>query len=74
VRSLAVSCWQCRHEAIRNADHLPDHIIVPSFGPIGKSSRHTRAPPLAKLQLVQMLVIDARSQSKAEASARGEAA
>jgi len=30
-------------------------------------------PVAAKLQLVQMIVIDARSQPKAEASARGEA-
>ena len=33
VRSLAVSCWQCCHEALMNVDHLPEHVTVPSFGP-----------------------------------------
>jgi hypothetical protein len=33
VRSLDVSCWQCRHRAILSADPWPDHVRVPSFGP-----------------------------------------
>jgi hypothetical protein len=33
VRSLFVSCWQCHHEAVLNADRWPDHVTVPSFGP-----------------------------------------
>jgi hypothetical protein len=33
VRSLSVQCHQCRHEVIINADHLPGHVTVPSFGP-----------------------------------------
>jgi hypothetical protein len=32
VRSLAVSCWICRHEAILSADPWPDGIPVPTFG------------------------------------------
>jgi hypothetical protein len=29
VRSLAVSCWQCHHEAVLSADPWPDHVPVP---------------------------------------------
>jgi hypothetical protein len=32
VRSLAVQCRQCLHEAILNVDHLPGDVPVPSFG------------------------------------------
>jgi hypothetical protein len=31
VRSLAVQCHQCRHEAIMNVDHLPGDVTVPSL-------------------------------------------
>jgi hypothetical protein len=33
VRSLAVSRRQCHHEAVLSADHWPDHVPVPTFGP-----------------------------------------
>jgi hypothetical protein len=33
VRSLSVTCWQCHHERVINADQWPDEIEVPSFGP-----------------------------------------
>jgi hypothetical protein len=33
VRSLAVYCWQCHHEGVLSADHRPDHVAVPTFGP-----------------------------------------
>jgi hypothetical protein len=33
VRSIAVSCWQCHHEAVLSADRWPDHMAVPTFGP-----------------------------------------
>jgi hypothetical protein len=32
VRSLAVYCWQCHHEAVLSVDPWPQ-IPVPSFGP-----------------------------------------
>jgi hypothetical protein len=32
VRSIAVSCWQCHHEAVLSADRY-DHMAVPTFGP-----------------------------------------
>jgi hypothetical protein len=33
VRSLAVSFWQCHHQAVLSVDRLPDHMPVPAFGP-----------------------------------------
>jgi hypothetical protein len=33
VRSLAIYCWQCHHQAILSADSWPDNIAVPAFGP-----------------------------------------
>jgi hypothetical protein len=33
VRSLAVSCWHCHHQAVLSADSWPDDVPVPSFGP-----------------------------------------
>jgi hypothetical protein len=33
MRSLFVSCWQCHHQAVLSADHWPDDIPVPAFGP-----------------------------------------
>jgi hypothetical protein len=33
VRSLAVSCWQCHHEAVLSAGRWPDDVPLPSFGP-----------------------------------------
>jgi hypothetical protein len=33
VRSIAVSCWQCHHDAVLSADRWPDHMAVPTFGP-----------------------------------------
>jgi hypothetical protein len=33
VRSHAVCCHLCRHEAVLNADRWPDHMPVPAFGP-----------------------------------------
>jgi hypothetical protein len=33
VRSMAVSCWQCHHEAVLSADRWPDHMAVPALGP-----------------------------------------
>jgi hypothetical protein len=33
VRSLDVSCWNCRHRAIMSVDRWPDHVRVPTFGP-----------------------------------------
>jgi hypothetical protein len=33
VRSLAVSCHQCHHETIINADRWPGQMRVPLFGP-----------------------------------------
>jgi hypothetical protein len=32
VRSLAVSCMLCRHQAVLSVDPWPDHVTVPSFG------------------------------------------
>jgi hypothetical protein len=32
VRSLAVSCHQCHHETIINADRWPGQMRVPAFG------------------------------------------
>jgi hypothetical protein len=28
VRSIAVSCWQCHHEAVLSADRWPGHMAV----------------------------------------------
>jgi hypothetical protein len=33
VRSLAVSCHLCHHEAVLSADSWPDDVPVPTFGP-----------------------------------------
>jgi hypothetical protein len=33
VRSLAVTCQLCHHEALLNVDTLDDRIPVPAFGP-----------------------------------------
>jgi hypothetical protein len=33
LRSLAVSCWLCCHQAVLSADRWPDHISVPSSAP-----------------------------------------
>jgi len=33
VRSLAVSCWQCHHQAVLSAERWPDDMPVPAFGP-----------------------------------------
>ena len=33
VRSLAVSCMLCRHEAVMSADPYPDRVPMPRFGP-----------------------------------------
>jgi hypothetical protein len=33
VRSLDVSCWNCHHQAVLNADHWPDEVVLPTFGP-----------------------------------------
>jgi hypothetical protein len=33
VRSLAVSCWACHHEAVIDVEVWPDHVPVPAFGP-----------------------------------------
>jgi hypothetical protein len=32
VRSLAVSCWQCHHEAVLITDPWPDHMPVLALG------------------------------------------
>jgi hypothetical protein len=33
VRSLDVSCWNRRHQAVLSVDRWPDDIPVPTFGP-----------------------------------------
>jgi hypothetical protein len=33
VRSLFVSCWKCQHQAVLSADHWPDDVPMPTFGP-----------------------------------------
>jgi hypothetical protein len=33
VRSIAVSGWECHHEAVLSADSWPDDVPVPTFGP-----------------------------------------
>jgi hypothetical protein len=33
MRSLAIYCWQCHHQAMLSADPWPDDIPVPAFGP-----------------------------------------
>ena len=33
VRSIAVSCRQCHHEAVLSADRWPGHMAVPTLGP-----------------------------------------
>jgi hypothetical protein len=35
VRSLAVTCHLCHHEAVLDVSAWPDHIPVPAFGPRG---------------------------------------
>jgi hypothetical protein len=32
VRSLALRCHECQHERIMDVDHLPERLIVLSFG------------------------------------------
>jgi hypothetical protein len=32
VRSLAVHCWACHHEAVLSCHRWPGHVPVPSFG------------------------------------------
>ena len=32
VRSLLISCLNCRHEKVMNVDHLPGDLTVPSLG------------------------------------------
>ena len=39
VRSLAVSCWQCHHQAALSADRWPDACRCPTFGPSMVCSR-----------------------------------
>jgi hypothetical protein len=31
VRSLAVTCFNCYHQAVINVDGYPDHVPVPDF-------------------------------------------
>jgi hypothetical protein len=33
VRLLAMSCWQCHHQAVLSADPWSDDVPVPTFGP-----------------------------------------
>lgn len=33
VRSLAVTCLACDHQAILTIDRYPDRVTVPAFGP-----------------------------------------
>jgi hypothetical protein len=33
VRSLDLSCWNCHHQGVLLADHWPDRIAAPTFGP-----------------------------------------
>jgi hypothetical protein len=33
VRSLAVSCWNCHHQAVLTVERWPDRVPVPTFGP-----------------------------------------
>jgi hypothetical protein len=33
VRSLEITCHQCRHKTIMNVDHLPSDLTVKSFEP-----------------------------------------
>jgi hypothetical protein len=56
VRSIAVSCWQCHHEAVLSADRWPDHMAVPTLGPrmvctrcgiVGADARPVRSARLA---------------------------
>jgi hypothetical protein len=51
VRSIAVSCWQCHHEAVLCADCWPDHMTVPTFGPrmVCTPMRHRRCRRAAEL-------------------------
>jgi hypothetical protein len=51
VRSIAVSCWQCHHEAVLCADCWPDHMTVPTFGPrmVCTPMRHRRRGRPAEL-------------------------
>jgi hypothetical protein len=32
VRSLAVTCFNCHHQAVINVDGYPGHMLVPDFG------------------------------------------
>jgi hypothetical protein len=53
VRSLAVSCSLCHHEAIISAAPWPDHVPVPTFGPrdglyLLRHRRSRRAAELAR--------------------------
>jgi hypothetical protein len=51
VRSIAVPCWQCHHEAVLSADRWPDHMAVPTFGPrmVCTPIRHRRRGRPAEL-------------------------
>jgi hypothetical protein len=31
VRNILVSCSDCHHEALLNADHMPDHVEIHSL-------------------------------------------
>ncbi len=33
VRSLAIRCELCHHEAVLNVDRFGEHVPVPAFGP-----------------------------------------
>jgi hypothetical protein len=33
VRSLDVTCFNCRHHIRLDVDRYPDHVTVPAFGP-----------------------------------------
>jgi hypothetical protein len=59
VRSLAVSCELCHHQAIVNVDRFGDTVVVPAFGPrmvctgCGIIGGRKKLAPLAQGQVVE---------------------
>jgi hypothetical protein len=42
VRSLAIQCYQCRHERIMNVDHLPGDPARRRWTQVKSQNGHTR--------------------------------
>jgi hypothetical protein len=47
ARPLDVTCFQCHREMNINADHWPDDLTVPSFGPKMACTKCVASAPMA---------------------------